>query len=59
MNEFEEAVRYMRQCQKEYFANRNYTSLSNSMAAERVVDRMLLEKQSDAKQLSLEMEVKP
>ena len=56
MNEFEEAVRYMRQCQKEYFKTRNYVTIHNSLEAERKVDSMLLDIKSDGKQLSLEME---
>lgn len=39
--EFLDAVRQMRHLQKEYFAHRNYTTLSLSKAAERKVDKLV------------------
>jgi len=56
MNELIEAVKRMRFCQNEYFKIRNYTTLHNAKEAEKKVDKMLVDIDADAKQLTLEME---
>ena len=58
MEEFVKTVREMRRFQKEYFRNRNFLSMQNSIRMEKMVDRMLEEMEADGKQLELNMEGK-